>query len=64
NEARNRDIEARNSRLETTERETRRTRIETRYRTAIARFQLEPNNFHRGQLANVIALLEEYRDTL
>ena len=51
-------------RLEKTERETRRTRIETRYRTAIIRFQLNPNNLHRNQLADILALLEEYRDTL
>jgi len=51
-------------RLETTEQETRRTRIETRYRTAIIRFQLNPNNLHRNQLADILALLEEYRDTL
>jgi hypothetical protein len=40
------------------------TRIETRYRTAIIRFQLNPNNLHRNQLADILALLEEYRDTL
>ena len=51
-------------RLEKTERETRRTRIETRYRTAIIRFQLNPNKLHRNQLADILALLEEYRDTL
>lgn len=51
-------------RLEKTERETRRTRIETRYRTAIIRFQLNPNNLHRNQLADILALLKEYRDTL
>ena len=51
-------------RLEKTERETRRTRIETRYRTAIIQFQLNPNNLHRNQLADILALLEEYRDTL
>jgi hypothetical protein len=50
--------------LETTERETRRNRIETRYRTAIIQFQLNPNNLHRNQLADILALLEEYRDTL
>ena len=50
--------------LETAERETRRTRIETRYRTAIIQFQLNPNNLHRNQLADILALLEEYRDTL
>ena len=51
-------------RLEATERETRRTRIETRYRTTIIRFQLNPNNLHRRQLADILALLEEYQDTL
>jgi hypothetical protein len=51
-------------RLEKTERETRRTRNETRYRTAIIRFQLNPNNLHRNQLADILALLEEYRGTL
>jgi hypothetical protein len=57
-------VEERNRSLETAERETRRTRIETRYRTAIIRFQLEPNNLHRQQLADILALLDEYRDTL
>jgi hypothetical protein len=51
-------------RLKKTERETRRTRIKTRYRTAIIRFQLNPNNLHRDQLADILALLKEYRDTL
>jgi len=55
---------ATDERLEATERETRRTRIETRYRIATARFQLNPNAFYRQQLANILALLEEYRDTL
>ena len=50
--------------LEATERETRRTRIETRYRVAIIRFQLNPNNLHRRQLADILAVLEEYQDTL
>ena len=59
-----RRVEERNRSLETAERETRRTRIETRYRTAIIRFQLEPNNLHRQQLADILALLDEYRDTL
>ena len=56
--------EERNRSLETAERETRRTRIETRYRTAIIRFQLEPNSLHRKQLVDILALLDEYRDTL
>jgi len=50
--------------LEATERETRRTRIETRYHVAIIRFQLNPNNLHRRQLADILAVLEEYQDTL
>jgi hypothetical protein len=50
--------------LETAERETRRTRIETRYRIAIIRFQLDPNSLYRRQLADILALLEEYQDTL
>ena len=55
---------ATDERLEATERETRRTRIETRYRVAIIRFQLDPNNLYRRQLAGILALLEEYQDTL
>ena len=55
--------EERNRSIGATERETRRTRIETRYRTAIIRFQLNPNNLHRRQLADILALLEEYQDT-
>jgi hypothetical protein len=55
---------ATDERLTATERETRRTRIETRYRVAVIRFQLDPNNFYRRQLADILALLEEYQDTL
>ena len=55
---------ATDERLEATERETRRTRIETRYRIAVIRFQLAPNNLYRRQLADILALLEEYQDTL
>jgi hypothetical protein len=55
---------ATDERLEATERETRRTRIETRYRIAVIRFQLDPNNLYRRQLADILALLEEYQDTL
>ena len=61
--AENARIEERNRRDKAAERETRRVRIETRYRTAIIRFQLDPNLQHRQQLANVLALLEEYQDT-
>jgi hypothetical protein len=56
--------EERNRSLEATERETRRTRIETRYRVAVIRFQLNPNSLYRRQLTDILALLEEYRDTL
>ena len=63
-EEQQRSVEERNRSLETAERETRRTRIETRYRLAIIRFQLEPNNLHRQQLVDILALLDEYRDTL
>jgi len=56
--------EERNRSIKQTERETRRTRIETRYRVAIIRFQLDPNNLYRRQLADILALLEEYQDTL
>ena len=55
---------ATDERLTATERETRRTRIETRYRVAVIRFQLAPNNLYRRQLADILALLEEYQDTL
>jgi hypothetical protein len=55
---------ATDERLTATERETRRTRIETRYRVAVIRFQLNPNNLYRRQLADILALLEEYQDTL
>ncbi len=57
-------LEEEQRRIKQTERETRRTRIETRYRVAIIRFQLNPNNFYRRQLADILALLEEYQDTL
>ena len=56
--------EERNRSLEATERETRRTRIETRYRVAVIRFQLNPNSLYRRQLTDILALLEEYQDTL
>jgi hypothetical protein len=56
-------LEEEQRRIKQTERETRRTRIETRYRVAVIRFQLNPNNLHRRQLADILALLEEYRDT-
>ena len=57
-------LKQRNRSIEATERETRRTRIETRYRVAVIRFQLDPNSLYRRQLADILALLEEYQDTL
>ena len=59
-----RRLKQRNRSIEATERETRRTRIETRYRVAVIRFQLNPNNLYRRQLADILALLEEYQETL
>ena len=59
-----RRFKQRNRSIEATERETRRTRIETRYRVAVIRFQLNPNSLYRRQLADILALLEEYQDTL
>ena len=59
-----RRLKQRNRSIEATERETRRTRIETRYRVAVIRFQLDPNNLYRRQLADILALLEEYQETL
>ena len=59
-----RRLKQRNRSIEATERETRRTRIETRYRIAVIRFQLAPNNLYRRQLADILALLEEYQETL
>ena len=57
-------LEEQQRRIKQTERETRRTRIETLYRIAIIRYQLNPENLHRRQLADIFALLEEYQDTL
>ncbi|BFM40038.1 hypothetical protein [Synechocystis sp. LKSZ1] len=51
-------------RIKQAERETRRTRIETRYRIAVIRYQLDPSDLHRRQLADLLALLQEYQDTL
>jgi hypothetical protein len=64
NEEEQRRIEEEQRRIKQTERETRRTRIETRYRAAIIRFLLNPNNLHRRQLADILALLQEYQDIL
>lgn len=49
--------------LEARERSTRRARIETRCRLGQIRYQLEPNEVHRQELINIIAILEEYGNT-
>ncbi len=49
--------------LEARERTSRRARIETRCRLAQIRYQLEPNESHRQELINIIAILEEYGQT-
>ena len=59
-----RRIEEEQRRIKQTERETRRTRIETRYRITSIRYELNPNSLHRQQLADLLALLQEYQDTL
>ncbi len=59
-----RRIEERDRINKAAEREARRARIEARYRTVLIRFLLDPNPTHRRRLGNVLALLEEYRDTL
>jgi len=59
-----RRTEERDRRAEAAERETRRTRIEARYRAVLIRSLLVDTPTHRRQLENVLALLEEYRDTL
>ena len=64
NEERDQRNEERNRRAEATEREARRARIEARYRAVLIRFLLDPSPTHRRQLAEFLALLEEYRDTL
>ena len=51
-------------RTETREREARRVRIEAQCRIAQIRFQLESNEAHRQELINVLAVLEEYGNTL
>ena len=55
-------LEEEQQRLEAAERETRRARIEARYRAVFIRFLLDPSLTHRGRLADILALLEEYRD--
>ena len=51
-------------RAEAREQAARRARIETRCRIAQIRFQLKPNEAHRRELIDVLAVLEEYGNTL
>ena len=55
---------AENERAEERERAARRARVEARCRAAQIRFQLEPSQGNRQSLAAVLAVLEEYGDTL
>ena len=55
---------AENERAEERERAARRARVEARCRAAQIRFQLEPSLGNRQSLAAVLAVLEEYGDTL
>ena len=60
----NRRAEEINRRAEERERAARRARVEARCRAAQIRFQLEPSQGNRQSLAAVLAVLEEYGDTL
>jgi hypothetical protein len=63
-EERNRASEERSRASEERERAARRARVEARCRAAQIRFQLEPSQGNRQSLAAVLAVLEEYGDTL
>ncbi|MEB3174230.1 MAG: hypothetical protein VKN60_03440 [Cyanobacteriota bacterium] len=63
-EEKQRRVREENFRVEEAERQARRTRIETRYRIALVQFQLDPSAVHRRYLGNILALLQEYQDTL
>lgn len=62
--AENERAEAREREARRVRQEARRTRIENQYRLVLIRYQLEPNSTHRQQLENILALLDEYGDTL
>lgn len=59
-----RRAEERQRSAEEAERAARRARIEAGCRAGQIRYQLDPSQVHRQQLAAVLALLEEYRQTL
>ena len=58
------EARAANERAEERERAARRARVEARCRAAQIRFQLEPSQGNRQSLGAVLAVLEEYGDTL
>ncbi len=60
----NRRVEEDQRTAEERERAARRARIEARCRAAQIRFQLNPSEANREALALVLAVLEEYGDTL
>ena len=64
NRERNRLAEEEQRRAEERERAARRARVEARCRAAQIRFQLEPSQGNRQSLGAVLAVLEEYGDTL
>lgn len=63
-QAESRRLEERNRVDQAAEREARRARIEARYRAVLLRFLLDDTPTHRRQVENMVALLEEYQDTL
>lgn len=63
-QAESRRLEERDRVDQAAERETRRARIEARYRAVLLRFLLDDTPTHRRQVENMVALLEEYQDTL
>lgn len=63
-QAESRRLEERDRVDQAAEREARRARIEARYRAVLLRFLLDDTPTHRRQVENMVALLEEYQDTL
>jgi hypothetical protein len=59
-----RRVEEEQRRVESQEQETRRTRIETERDLAFLSFLVDPSDQNRYKLAQVLAVLSDYRDTL
>ena len=59
-----RRVEERQRRIEAEEREARRTRIETERDFALLSFLVDPSDENRQKLAQVLALLNDYREPL